>query len=254
MHRIREDHCFIGGKRGFFSWFFIRLDERGLFRRSSLRARRLSACGVPCPGGAAERSARTGSGIRCHTHALSTRQPLGSSAAGFRRSKLSACLAAPLPAGKCRFHGRSSLPAPSIPVFLIERWVLRSGSYRCRETALLDMASATHAIVQQHQRICARRASRCAAETVASKLDQVAARSGCPGSQGGSSRIKQNRLNSGWQAIFPDFRRKSRGIVTGEAVGILSTVGPAGRSETQHDQVPNSTRIGHSSGRSAAQN
>jgi hypothetical protein len=153
-------------------------------------------CGVPCPGGARGRSARTGSGIRYRIHARSTHQPRGLCVAAFRRSRLSICLVAVPSAGRCRLHGRSS---PDPRSRLPDRVDTSSGSCRCRAAARRRLTDSSC--------LCPTAPARSrAAPGGAQQNHRAPVQSGrgairCPGSLGGSS-IKQNRFTLGWQAIF----------------------------------------------------
>jgi hypothetical protein len=164
-------------------------------------ARSLSACGVPCQCGAAERSARSGSGTRCRIPARSTRQPRGSCAAGFPRSRLSVCLAAPPSAGSCPLHGRSS---PNLRSRLADRVGTSSGSCRRRATALRRPTDSSCPCPATPGRWRAAPGGARRNRRGPTQSGRVAIR--CPGIQG-KSWVKQNRPNGRWQGVFPDFRR-----------------------------------------------
>jgi hypothetical protein len=153
-------------------------------------------CGVPCPGGATERLAQTGSGIRHRIHTRSTHQPRGSRVAAFRRSRISICLVAVPSAGRRLPHGRRS---PDPRSRLPDSVDTRSGSCRCRAAArqrLTDSSSLCPTAPVRPR----------AAPSGAQPNHRAPARSGrgvirCQGSQDASS-SKQNRFTLGWQAPF----------------------------------------------------
>src|SRR5271166_1913873 len=164
-------------------------------------ARSLSACGVPCRGGATARSARTGSGIQCRIPPRSTRPPRGSCVAASRRSRLSACPVAPPSAGSYRLHGRS-WPAPRSR--RPDTVGTRAGLCRRPATTLQRSPDSSVRCPAAPERWHGGPGDARRNRRGPDQSGRVAIR--CPGSQGGSW-MKQNRLNGRWQGDFSDFRR-----------------------------------------------
>src|SRR5271166_2976156 len=175
-------------------------------------ARSLSACGVPCRGGATARSARTGSGIQCRIPPRSTRPPRGSCVAASRRSRLSACPVAPPSAGSYRLHGRS-WPAPRSR--RPDTVGTRAGLCRRPATTLQRSPDSSVRCPAAPERWHGGPGDARRNRRGPDQSGRVAIR--CPGSQGGSW-MKQNRLNGRWQGDFSDFRRV--GVYKGKAVDV----------------------------------
>ena len=202
VHRIGRDHRFIGGK--VVQLVFDCLMKAACFAGSSLREIAVGLrCSMPSRCSSAISPDRVWYSI---PHSRAIHAPIARVERGkLRRSRLSAGLAAPQPAGSCRLHGRSSRdPRSHLP----DTADTRSGPCPCRRNSTLDMASQLMPSSSSTSAF-ARRARRCAAEPSApAQSGRGAIRR--PGSQRGSS-IKQNRLSGAWQALSPDFRG-SQGI------------------------------------------
>src|SRR5271157_5092831 len=210
-------------------------------------ARSLSACGVPCRGGATARSARTGSGIQCRIPPRSTRPPRGSCGAGFRRSRLSACPVAPPSAGSCRLHGRSSPDPRSRRPDTVGT---RAGLCRRPATTLQRSPDSSVRCPAAPERWHGGPGDARRNRRGPDQSGRVAIR--CPGSQGGSW-MKQNRLNGRWQGDFSDFRRvgvyarRFRGNIQvtaadGEMRTAAAWVGRGGRARVLRDALVTAER------------